>query len=90
MRLISRLGHTNKLVVNKVKVESLEDIEQLYKMVVIDRKAYLERKDGQQAQLVDNGCILVECYNYRQELIDWAQGHSGIFPPSGSYIKASI
>lgn len=86
----STLGNKPKEVTNRFHIDSLSSVEALYKMVVTDKTCSLKREDGQEVQVVSNGCIHVEVFNQKQLLVDWANMKVDEFPLGGQFAKSSI
>jgi hypothetical protein len=90
VKIKSLLCNQPKWVTNIMDVNTHLDLSNLFRSVVVDREAIIEREDGKQTTIVLNGYMQTEAYNQRDLLIDWINMRTDEFPLGGEYAKSSI
>lgn len=86
----STLGNKPKTVKNGMHIDAMSSIDALLKMVVTDKEAIIQRKDGRELQIVYHGCIYTEVFNQKELLLDWINLKVDTFPEGGIYAQSSI
>lgn len=90
VKVVSRLGSNSREVTNRFEINNTSDVDRLIKAVVTDRSAVAHRADGKSISIVDNGCVRIEVYNLKQELVEFLNNQREDWLPPYGHTKASI